>query len=126
MTVTTRVFADLPHECPPGSARMANDKVFACSSSDPPTQQDVATAAERGTFKGKCECQRRSYSVFLDRRDAEHLLSMQQSRFSCVVSVKLEEEHGLIQHTPSRDHQSHHSVWTFKGVVFHTLFASVT
>jgi hypothetical protein len=111
-----------PAGCPPKDADDLGGTVYLLVETNPPTAKDMECAIDRGSFVGKCECQRASLSC---ARDSDHLRALRGTskrlRRHLIAKGALNAEHGKIKQTGGA---GHYSMWlrTKWLSVGHTLF----
>jgi hypothetical protein len=113
--------SDWPEGCPSRDAQPASGEVFACCATNPPGPLDFRTAHDRGYRPDSDPCQRRGLSVSLTRTDAESVRERFPRKYKFVVVAKLRPEHGRIMPTQGPTN-THHTLWKYEHVSFHTLF----
>jgi hypothetical protein len=89
--------------------------VYQFIETDPPTIQDIQSAAEKGRFKGKCECLRSSLSCY---KNIDFIREIHNSggRFGSfhIAGCHLDAEMGRIEQTGN---PAHHSLWLKKAAL---------
>lgn len=112
-------------ECPPQDASAASGEVYRGVRQNPPSDADLATAAQQGAFVGQDECQRCGLSVFKTADALRHAQDLLPTVGKLVARASLRPEHGYLKHTPSRKNPPHHTFWVADGIVRTDLFEVV-
>lgn len=123
-------FAGLPTGCPKCVAGVTdcNDTVYRVTKGNPPKADDMLSYAERGitlrypTTTGICKSH--GLSVYTDRRDAEHAVTMVPAGGGTyIATASLSVNDGVIAHTPPKSNpDSHHTWWPYASVNRSSLF----
>lgn len=112
---------DWPECCPPDDSIEASGQFFAGAKSHPFTDADFTSAAKRGAFKGRDECQRQGVSLLQDPEDANHFLKLYRRRFAVLAVIELAARHGKLKKTDSK-FPSHHTLWPHSHIDLHDEF----
>lgn len=98
-----------PTNCPPADALDLNGTVFLLIATDPPTDEDMKCAIDRGTHRNKPECLRAALSCAVE---SDHLEEVRQAsprlKHHKLACASLKPHHGKIKQTGS---PGHHSMW---------------
>ncbi|WP_440998067.1 hypothetical protein [Arhodomonas sp. SL1] len=115
-----------PNDCPPADAESPKGEYYRIVKTNPPSDQDFLSHAERGKSGGGDCCMRCGLSVFSDVEEARHAKKVMPALGEHLVVAALDARHGRTKRTPSRRHKSHVTWWPFEGIGRAELFAVVT
>lgn len=114
----------LPLQCPPSDAVAPAGPIYRLVESFPATPDDMKSALELGTFKGKDQCLRASLSCSTGPEYLEDLRgSVPRLKNQKIAVALLDHTHGVIKQT---GHEDHYSLWLLGAVLVnaHALFGA--
>ena len=124
MTDNDHVFPDSwPDGCPPADAFPAGGVAYACHRTNPASPLDFRSAAERGLYSGRDECQRNGISLSTDIDDARYIARL-FPRLRFISKGELKAKHGKLKRTKGPV-QSHHTLWCCVNVELTAIFDEV-
>ena len=114
-----------PPCCPPVEASPADGTVFAVAENNPFTAKEFTSAHSRNVYPNADPCRRHGVSVLSEIDDAFALLDRYKNKYKHIGVLSLTNLHGVLMKTPTKDLQSHHTLWAFEQVELHLEFSPV-